>query len=333
MSALLIGLHLSFVQWLDPATRPRSRTTSIRSSDFKALLRTADAQIKRSLARAPNDPLALSTLGILLDTKGKHYAARDAFRRSGQAGLGPFWHLLAATSWSMEDQHDTALRELDAAESEAGAPLGWLHHFYRGRAHNACGRHTEALSHLRKAYTMRGARPELLRDLAHASYRTARPGRSAFYRLLLALQFLTHQEWRRGLDNLQLALVHVSFALLFSASKVVWILTRRLPVLSSLHRRILSPNEFECAMAGSLFKERHFAEAQGLLERAVAIDSGDLDTKTLLAMSLVNQGRGDEAEAMLAALAVERPTDSAVHTNASTLRIAIRNRERLRKRY
>jgi tetratricopeptide (TPR) repeat protein len=330
-SAFVTALHLSFVQWLDPATRPRSMLRSSSRTQFQARLQVARNRIARALYLAPNDPLGLATRGILADIAGEHAAARTAFRESGQSGLGPSWHLMAATSWDMEGRHDEALRQLETAASEEGATLGWLQPFYYGRALSACGRYAEALPHLKAAYSLRGGRPELLDALADTAYHVAYPGRSAYFRFRLGVQFIVHREWRRGVRNLGLALIHAGLSVACSGSKLLWMLSKRLGPIAALHRRVVPPNEFERTMGRILMEKGLFADAQALFARALDIDDRDLDCKALLAASLTNLGRTDEAHAVLATLTVEHSSEPAAQLNASTIRLAIRRADRHRE--
>ena len=256
MICIFLVLNLSSYKWLK---------ISSKMDGDEGMLLLATNLIKGGLQLYPKSHVFHDARGIIYDIEGKHEDARKEFYTSGKLRKDPYQHLLIATSWHMSGNHNNALLEMEKAHKKGAN--GWLFDFYYGTSLNAIGNYEESLEYLKKTIKHTGLKAEPLHEISDSYYSIGNFLKASKYKALTGLSIILVAP-RTGSKYLIEAFILLLFGIIYNISKILWKITKYIPILRSIQLKVIPPYEPEFSTGNFLMEKKHYLAAENLYLRA-----------------------------------------------------------------
>lgn len=250
-------LHLSF----------RHLVSSSDDSTVSKECDRLDRLIERGISTGKRLPDFYAAKGILLDVRGMHREARQCFDMAGESRDDPYLRLMTATSYGMEGDHVSALREMELI-IDKDKENDSIVRFYYGRCLLYLGEYEEALANFSQVWRARKSFYELLAAMAEAHYFAWHPVRSAFWSFLAALH-LVRRDRRKAVEKLGTAMRHVCVQPIIFVGKLIDAITRQISRITGVNvKRLSHPDEPYFSLGNSLVKMKRYQAAQKMYAKA-----------------------------------------------------------------
>lgn len=230
-------------------------------------------------------------LGIILDIEGDHKLAREAFRKAGTLGKGPFWRISVSVSFIKEGLYDDALEELKHAEAEGKKNINI--HF--GRVYQEKGDYRRSEEYFRKAIkydsfqkgVMRtaGWKAQAIEGISYGLYCQGKFIRSSLIRVRLGFYLLMNKSFMRGIVEIVNAILKLLIGIAMRISKTLIPLYVKFPSLQIIARKF-PPDRIEYLIGNKLLEEQHYNAASVLLKKAFEIQRRLNNKRKIIEISL-----------------------------------------------
>lgn len=253
-----------------------------------------DHLIERGITTGKRPSDFYSAKGMVLDARGMHKEAREYYARAGELRGDPYWRLMMSTSYGMEADYLSAVREMETIIDEGRGNNSTVT-FYYGRCLLYLGDYEEALTNFKRVRRARSPFYELLAAIEQAHYFSWHPIKSAFWGLLAAL-YLALRNRRKAFKHFRTAMRHVYWQPIIFVAKPIDRITKRLSCITGVKiKRLSHPDEPYFSLGNSLAKMKRYEAAQKMYAKA-SKSSHSVETWLNLCAASIACGDWNEAE-------------------------------------
>jgi tetratricopeptide (TPR) repeat protein len=225
-------------------------------------------QLKNKSVLKENKYRYLVLLGMIEDMEFNHSKAREYFKKYGALSKNPFHHVYISTSYMKEQNFEEALKELGKVNPKA--LNNWNYFFVYGQAYQGLNEFEKAEKYFYLSYKIRGNKVELINDIAKNYLYQGKFLKANYwqykYSMFLLLLGYPHGFILFLVANL-LLLINISFPF----SRLIWMVTKKIPVIRDLHLKIISPIGDYVSMGNDYLHGQDFKIARAYFEKCIDI--------------------------------------------------------------